>query len=390
MAALVRSARQLSIAIIDRGMQSINKRMPPAQRSKLVSNLKSWASQHPYFAVSIFQPTAHPQSVETFAQLTTTTQSFILAHIACSGIPVAVFLTFSSTVLFSALATCLSMALVAALSFAAFCVGGALLLFVPTMFVTTFMATSLFFWGNVAFALLQWINKARSKAPSARDVERSFQSSIKELERDTSSLERIVSEKMNGGNGYANGVGQEKKLGYEKTPSTPALAERKSDSAAAPVKEQPSSPSSALAATQKPLVPTKPSSKVDISDPALKDKWTSYLEQAGRSAKPQSNANGTQKPATTKSDAVEPKAVKQEDGQTDALHNGQWSHGALSPSHGSSGSGYRMTMTQDNKLNMTEDLLGGDGGRASDSPLDGWLDGEQQHGGRVPTLAYTS
>lgn len=248
-------------------------------------------------------------------------QLFVLAQLVFSGLPIMTFFVFSTTVLLSAIATCLTVALITALTFTSICVGGALFLFVPTMFVTTFMATSLFFWGIVGYKAMQLVNAVRSKAPTARDVERSFQSSITELEKDTSALERVVSDNL------TNGETKLKRSGVE-IPATPTR------------KREQSQPSSSA---QKPPAPGKPSTAVhsdDNNDPALKDKWTTYLEQAERSVKPQPNAAAR---------SVSAAADSVKDQVSSTMQSGKWTGEASDAS---------MTTAHDNKENLTEAIDG--------------------------------
>ena len=84
-------------------------------------------------------------------------QSFLLSQIALSGIPLALFAVMTITVFVFALLAALVIGLLGALLFTAFCVGVALLVLLPTLFITTFAAAFIWLWG--AYYLVKWFNQ---------------------------------------------------------------------------------------------------------------------------------------------------------------------------------------------------------------------------------------
>jgi len=75
------------------------------------------------------------------------------------------FIVFSITVFVFSLVTALLIAVLAALSFTVFCIGVALLIFLPTVFITTMGATFLFLWGLGGYYILKWFNSINAAKP---------------------------------------------------------------------------------------------------------------------------------------------------------------------------------------------------------------------------------
>ena len=86
-------------------------------------------------------------------------QSFILSHLALSGVPLAIFATATITILVFALLAGLVIALLGALLFTAAAVGFALLILLPTLFITTAGASFIWLWGVAGYYILKWFNK---------------------------------------------------------------------------------------------------------------------------------------------------------------------------------------------------------------------------------------
>lgn len=88
-----------------------------------------------------------------------TRQAFILSQVALSGIPLALFVVMTITVFVFALVAALLIGVLGALLFTAFCVGIALLVLLPTLFITTFAGAFIFLWGVGAYYLVKWFNQ---------------------------------------------------------------------------------------------------------------------------------------------------------------------------------------------------------------------------------------
>ena len=86
-------------------------------------------------------------------------QSFLLSQIALSGIPLALFAVMTITVFVFALLAALVIGLLGALLFTAFCVGVALLILLPTLFITTFGAAFIWLWGVGTYYIIKWFNQ---------------------------------------------------------------------------------------------------------------------------------------------------------------------------------------------------------------------------------------
>ncbi|KAF2811581.1 uncharacterized protein BDZ99DRAFT_569585 [Mytilinidion resinicola] len=113
----------------------IDRLFPPEKRAEWISRLQAFAVSNPKLA------------------------GFLLTNIALTGLPLLTFLVFTLTVFVFSLAVALLVGLLAALLFTAFMVGLALLLVLPTVFLTTMGATFLFLWGLGGYYILMWFNE---------------------------------------------------------------------------------------------------------------------------------------------------------------------------------------------------------------------------------------
>ena len=129
----------------------VDKYLPPERRAELWERLQKFMTEKPMLAVS---PRHYPPQVSPL-----TAQSFLLSHIAISGIPLGLFVLMTITVGVFALVAGLLIALLGALVFTVFCLGIALIILLPTLFFTTMVATFLFLWGVGAYYLLKWFNQ---------------------------------------------------------------------------------------------------------------------------------------------------------------------------------------------------------------------------------------
>lgn len=87
------------------------------------------------------------------------TQSFILSQVALSGIPLGLFAIMTLTVIVFSLLAALLIGLLGALIFAVVAVGFALLILLPTLFITTFAAAFIWIWGVGGYYIVKWFNK---------------------------------------------------------------------------------------------------------------------------------------------------------------------------------------------------------------------------------------
>jgi Promethin len=117
------------------GQGILDRRFPPAKREELKNKLLKFATERPQLA------------------------AFLLSQIALSGIPLALFLIMSITVLIFALLAGIIVGVLGAVLFTVFCLGLALLVLLPTLFMTTFAASFIFLWGLGAYYILKWFNQ---------------------------------------------------------------------------------------------------------------------------------------------------------------------------------------------------------------------------------------
>jgi len=87
------------------------------------------------------------------------TQSFLLSHIALSGLPLAIFIIFVVTIAVFAIVVALLLALLVAVLFIVVMAGFALVILFPILFFTTFVAVAVWLWGMAAYYILKWFNK---------------------------------------------------------------------------------------------------------------------------------------------------------------------------------------------------------------------------------------
>lgn len=86
-------------------------------------------------------------------------QSFIASQIALTGFPLGLFIVMTITVVVFALLAGLIIGLVGAVLFIVVCVGFALIILLPTLFLTTAAATFIWLWGMGGYYILKKFNK---------------------------------------------------------------------------------------------------------------------------------------------------------------------------------------------------------------------------------------
>ncbi|SLM39871.1 hypothetical protein LPUS_10521 [Lasallia pustulata] len=121
--------------VLNQGQSLLDRFFPPERREELWAKFTQFATERPKFA------------------------AFILSQVALSGIPLALFVVMTITVFVFALVAALLIGVLGALLFTAFCVGVALLVLLPTLFITSFAGAFLFLWGLAAYYLLKWFNE---------------------------------------------------------------------------------------------------------------------------------------------------------------------------------------------------------------------------------------
>jgi hypothetical protein len=121
--------------LLNAGQGYFDRWFPPNKREELKAKIAKFATERPQLA------------------------AFLLSQLALSGGPLALFFIMSLTVLVFALLAGIIVGVVGALLFTVFCVGLALLVLLPTLFMTTFAACFIFLWGLGAYYIVKWFNQ---------------------------------------------------------------------------------------------------------------------------------------------------------------------------------------------------------------------------------------
>ncbi|KAK7550406.1 hypothetical protein JOL62DRAFT_480425, partial [Phyllosticta paracitricarpa] len=129
-----------------KSMSVIDGLFPPAKRAEVLSKLQAWAAANPKLA------------------------AFLLAQLALSGFPLVMFGVFTVTVFVFSLIVALLVGVLVALLFTAFMVGVALLVVLPTTFITTLGASFVFLWGLGGYYLVKWFNQSDGAAPDGSAI----------------------------------------------------------------------------------------------------------------------------------------------------------------------------------------------------------------------------
>jgi len=146
MAGLLNSLQGI-LGSIGSGFQNILDRiLPPEKRAEIFAKLQSFALNNPKLA------------------------AFLLTQIAFSGIPIALFITFTIAVFIFSLIAALLIGIVVALLFTVVMVLVALFVVLPTVFMTSFGAAFVFLWGLGGYHILKWLNEGQSQAPEGKAI----------------------------------------------------------------------------------------------------------------------------------------------------------------------------------------------------------------------------
>ncbi|KAL8787742.1 MAG: hypothetical protein Q9213_002062 [Squamulea squamosa] len=121
--------------MLNKGSEWLDRIMPPERRNDLMAKVSKFATEKPMMA------------------------SFILSHFALSGVPMGLFVIMTITVVVFSIVAALILALLAAVVFSVACVGFALIILLPTLFITTAAASFIWLWGIGAYYILKWFNK---------------------------------------------------------------------------------------------------------------------------------------------------------------------------------------------------------------------------------------
>ncbi|KAK7534385.1 uncharacterized protein J3D65DRAFT_633314 [Phyllosticta citribraziliensis] len=146
MAAILDTVSNAASTFKSKSMGVIDGLFPPAKRAEVLSKLQTWAAANPKLA------------------------GFLLAQLALSGFPLIMFGVFTVTVFVFSLIVALLVGVLVALLFTAFMVGVALLVVLPTTFITTLGASFVFLWGLGGYYLVKWFNQSDGPAPDGSAI----------------------------------------------------------------------------------------------------------------------------------------------------------------------------------------------------------------------------
>ncbi|KAK8225735.1 hypothetical protein HDK77DRAFT_137608 [Phyllosticta capitalensis] len=146
MAAFLESVQNVAAAFQSKSMGVIDGLFPPEKRAEVLSRLKTWAVANPKLA------------------------GFLLAQLAMSGFPLFLFGVFTVTVFVFSLVVALLVGVLVALLFTAFMVFVAILVVLPTTFITTMGASFVFLWGLGGYYIVKWFNQSEGTAPDGSAI----------------------------------------------------------------------------------------------------------------------------------------------------------------------------------------------------------------------------
>lgn len=146
MAAMLDTISNAASTLRSKSMGVIDGLFPPARRAEILSRLQTWAAANPKLA------------------------GFLLTQLALSGFPLVMFGIFTVTVFVFSLIVALLVGVLVALLFTAFMVGVALLVVLPTTFITTLGASFVFLWGLGGYYLVKWFNHSEGPAPDGSAI----------------------------------------------------------------------------------------------------------------------------------------------------------------------------------------------------------------------------
>ena len=146
----------------NKGMQWLDSIFPPESRAKAMNAITKFSSEKPMLAVRLHAlPSAHtlaPQMAKKRAD-TSNSQSFLASQIALSGFPLGLFMVMTISVAVFAVIVAIIFAVLGSVLFILFWVGVALIFLLPTLFVTTGIATFVWLWGVATYYILKHFNE---------------------------------------------------------------------------------------------------------------------------------------------------------------------------------------------------------------------------------------
>lgn len=147
MAAILTTVQNLAGAVQGKAQNVLDGVFPPEKRAEVFAKLQAFAVNNPKLS------------------------AFLLTNFALTGLPLVMFAVFTLTVFVFSLVAALLVALLVALLFTAFMVGVALLVMLPTVFLTTMGASFLFLWGLGGYYIMKWFNEGGdSPAPKGSAI----------------------------------------------------------------------------------------------------------------------------------------------------------------------------------------------------------------------------
>jgi len=192
MAGILDSVQGMASGLVGKSKGIIDSIIPPEKRAELLTKLQTFAITNPKLA------------------------GFLLANLALTGLPLAMFILFTITVFVFSLIVSLLVGLLAALLFTVFMVGMALLVILPTVFFITMAATFIFLWGLGGYYIVKWFNEDPKNAPKGTAIgdklnsltggRMSFLMDGARDARDKKDQDEKDSDGLSGLNGHANTV----------------------------------------------------------------------------------------------------------------------------------------------------------------------------------------
>ena len=121
--------------LVSTGQSYFDRFFPPERRENLKEKLTKFATEKPMFA------------------------SFILSQVAMSAMPIGLFILMTITVAVFALVAAILVGVVGAVLFIAAAAGFALIILLPTLFITTGAGVFIWLWGVGAYYIVKWFNE---------------------------------------------------------------------------------------------------------------------------------------------------------------------------------------------------------------------------------------
>ncbi|KAL1637313.1 hypothetical protein SLS58_009404 [Diplodia intermedia] len=144
MSGILNTIQTLAGTVQEKAQNVLDSLFPPEKRAEMFSRLQAFAVNNPKLS------------------------AFLLTNFALTGLPLVMFAVFTLTVFVFSLVAALLVAVLVALLATAFMVGIALLVVLPTIFLTTMGASFLFLWGLGGYYIMKWFNQGGGEGPAAK------------------------------------------------------------------------------------------------------------------------------------------------------------------------------------------------------------------------------